>query len=82
VAERSAAHAALGRAVREVRADRRLSQEQLAHLSGLDRSYVGGIERGERNPSYANLRKIADALGVPSSALLARAEELEPHTGA
>ena len=61
--------------MRELRADRKLSQERLASLSGLDRTYVGGIERGERNPAYANLRVLASALGVPASELLARAEE-------
>jgi transcriptional regulator with XRE-family HTH domain len=77
VAERSAAHAALGRAVRDIRVDRRLSQEELGHRSGMDRTYVGGIERGERNPTFDTLRRLCDALGVPSSELLARAEALE-----
>ena len=78
MAERSKAHAALGQAVRGLRADRRITQEQLAALCGLDRTYVGGIERGERNPTYLNLLRLADALGVRSSELLARAENLEP----
>ena len=43
----------------------------------MDRTYVGGIERGERNPSYANLRRLASALEVPASAIVARAEKLE-----
>jgi transcriptional regulator with XRE-family HTH domain len=74
VAERSQAHAALGQAIRSYRATRRISQEELASESGLHRTYVGGIERGERNPSYANILKLADALGVSASKLLERAE--------
>jgi transcriptional regulator with XRE-family HTH domain len=53
-----------------------MSQEGLGHASGLDRTYVGGIERGERNPSYASLLKVAAALGAPASELLRRAERL------
>ena len=74
MASRSQAHAALGRAVRDLRVDRGISQEDLAHRSGMHRTYVGGIERGERNVSYANLLRLAEALGVPPSQLLARAE--------
>jgi transcriptional regulator with XRE-family HTH domain len=74
VAERSQAHAALGQAIRHFRANQRISQEELANLSGLHRTYVGGIERGERNPSYANILKLADALEVSPSKLIERAE--------
>ncbi len=49
----------------------------LAHLSGMHRTYVGGIERGERNVSYANMLRLAGALGVPASQLLSRAEDQE-----
>ena len=72
--ERSKAHAALGRAIRHYRHDRGISQEELASRCGLHRTYVGGIERGERNPSYANILKIANALGVPASGIVSRAE--------
>jgi transcriptional regulator with XRE-family HTH domain len=60
--------------LRELRAERGLSQEQLAHEARLDRTYVSGIERGERNPSLANLFKLTDALGVRLSELARRAE--------
>ena len=73
---RSAAHAAYGLALREVRSERGLSQERLAHIADLDRTYVSGIERGERNPSLANILKLADALGVKVSELAARAERV------
>jgi transcriptional regulator with XRE-family HTH domain len=65
---------ALGRAIRELRVDRALSQERLAHEAGLHRTYVGGIERGERNVAFLNLLKLAEALQVPVSELLARYE--------
>lgn len=73
---RSSRHAAFGQAVRALRIERGLAQEQLALESGLDRSYVGGIERGERNPSLTNVFKIADVLAVPASRLHLEAERL------
>lgn len=75
---RSPRHAAFGTAIRKLREQRGLSQEQLALEAGLDRSYAGGIERGERNPSLANIFKLADALGVAPSQILACAESLSP----
>lgn len=71
---RSSAHVAFGRALRELREERGLAQEQLALESGLDRSYVGGIERGEKNPALANVFKLADALSVLPSEIHLRAE--------
>lgn len=47
-----------------------ISQDELAHRSGLHRTYVGGIERGERNISLASLAKLADALAVAPADLL------------
>ena len=54
----------LGLRIRTLRVQDRISQEELGHLSGLHRTYVGAIERGERNPSILSLKKIADALKV------------------
>lgn len=53
-----------GTAVREARAAAGLSQEEFADRAGLDRSYVGGVERGERNPTLSVITKIAEGLGV------------------
>ena len=77
VAQRSPAHAAFGAAVRDLRGRRGISQEELADLSGMHRTYLGGIERGHRNPSFTNIRRLADALQVRTSELMRRAEELE-----
>jgi transcriptional regulator with XRE-family HTH domain len=54
----------LGRRIRTMREDAGISQENLGHLSSLHRTYIGAIERGERNPSVLSLKKIADALKV------------------
>ncbi len=55
---------AFGDRVRSFRKKKSISQESLADLSGLDRSYVGGVERGERNISLGNIEKIAFALEI------------------
>ena len=61
---------AFGGTVRQVRLVRQVSQEELAHISGLDRSYVGQVERGERNLSLENICRLAKGLSVPPSRLL------------
>lgn len=53
-----------GEMVRRLRKEQGLSQESLALACCLDRTYIGGIERGERNLSLVNIVKIAKALGV------------------
>lgn len=53
---------------------RGLSQEELAQAAGLDRTYVSGIERGERNPSLTSLLRLADSLGTRVADLAARAD--------
>jgi transcriptional regulator with XRE-family HTH domain len=60
---------ALGRALRVLREAKHLSQEDLAHVAGLHRTYIGGIERGERNPSFESIGRILSALGSTWSAL-------------
>ncbi len=66
----SADHDALGRAVREVRARRGLSQEELGFRSTLHRNYVGAVERGEINPTFRTLLHLTDGLEVELSELV------------
>lgn len=63
-----------GRAVRRLRERLGLSQEELADRAGLHRTYVGGIERGERNVSLVNIGRLAHALETSLSALMAEVE--------
>lgn len=65
--------AAIGQAIRTIRLEKQISQEELAHISSLDRSHLGRIERGERNLSILNLLRIARALGRAPSEVLSRA---------
>lgn len=55
---------ACGAHVRSLRLGRGMSQEEVAHLAGLHVTYLSGIERGVRNPSLKNIRRVAVALGV------------------
>ena len=59
-----------GARVRTIRSSVSLSQEELALRCGLDRSYVGQVERGERNISLENIYRIAEGLGVAAGTLL------------
>lgn len=61
---------AIGRSIRECRVAKNLSQERLAVEAGIDRSYMGGIERGEHNLTVMSLAKIAEHLEVRCSELL------------
>jgi transcriptional regulator with XRE-family HTH domain len=59
-----------GNRVRELRLERKFSQEKLAELADLHRNYVGGIERGERNVSLLNIVKLAHGLKVRPAKLI------------
>ncbi len=65
---------AFGRAVRRARERLDLSQEKLGFQSGIDRTYLSGIERGVRNPTVKMVAKIAAALGTKPTRLFAGAE--------
>lgn len=62
--------AQLGEVIRQRRLKLGLSQEALADASGIDRSHMGKIERGERNVTFLNLLKIAQAIGLRPSEVL------------
>ena len=55
---------AFGRRVREVRKSKGISQERLAEMAGIDRSYMGNIERGEKNVTLKKVYEICDALDI------------------
>lgn len=73
---RSSEHAALGEAIRSLREGKGLSQEALADQAGLHVTHLGGLERGVRNPSYATLIRLSEALKVEPGQLVGLADEL------
>ena len=60
----------LGNRIRSLRLEKKISQEKLAHLSGLDRTYMHSIEKGERNVSIITIEKISKALNIHIHELL------------
>ena len=71
-----------GLSLRMLRERASLSQEALAHICGLHRTYIGSVERGERNVSLLNIHVLAAALNVSASELIRTAESLQkPENG-
>lgn len=66
----STTHKKFGKRIKQLRAERGITQEGLAAKIDVDRSYVGFLERGERNPTLDKIVKIAKALNVNASELL------------
>ncbi|AJJ61724.1 helix-turn-helix transcriptional regulator [Yersinia enterocolitica] len=62
---------AFGRKLNSLRIERKLSQEKIAELAQLDRTYISSVERGRRNISLLNIYKLATALDVSPDSLLA-----------
>jgi transcriptional regulator with XRE-family HTH domain len=71
--QKTAVNEAVGRTIRAARKEQGYTQEAFALAAGLDRSYMGAIERGEFNLTVDTLLKITAALGTSASELLARA---------
>lgn len=63
-----------GQVLREVRTSKDVSQEDLAHEAGLDRTAIGRLERGERQPSLSTVFSIAKALRIKASEIIAKME--------
>jgi DNA-binding XRE family transcriptional regulator len=74
VPARAPTNAALGCAIRRLRKKSRLSIETLALGADMHPTYLSGIERGVRNPTWSKLCGLADTLGIPVSALAGEAE--------
>jgi transcriptional regulator with XRE-family HTH domain len=71
---RAPTNPALGRAIRRLRQSQKLTIEALAHAADMHPTYLSGIERGGRNPTWAKLCALADALAIPISTVAKEAE--------
>lgn len=69
-----------GDRLRDLRHQLSITQEGLALRRGPDRSYVGQVERGERNISLENIYRLAEGLGIPPGELLVELDDLTKHT--
>lgn len=68
----------IGQRIRNYRTQQKLSQEKLAELSGCHPTYIGQVERGEKNPTLESIEKIASALNVPLSKLFEKLGDENP----
>ncbi|AUI38376.1 control protein C.BclI (plasmid) [[Bacillus] caldolyticus] len=64
-----------GRTLKKIRTQKGVSQEELADLAGLHRTYISEVERGDRNISLINIHKICAALDIPASTFFRKMEE-------
>lgn len=71
---------ALGDAIRQLREERGMTQEALAHEAGITVGHMSMIERGHSNPTWATVRSIASAIGLPLAALAKLAEQIDNRT--
>jgi transcriptional regulator with XRE-family HTH domain len=71
-AQEEALQGAIGKAIRQRRDEFGISQEELADRSGINRTYIGDVERGERNVALVNIVVFAQALDLTASELLKR----------
>lgn len=69
----------LGRALREIREERGLSQEDVAHRADLHPTWLSHLESGRNNPAWGTVRRVCRALDVSLAELAARAERLDPN---
>ena len=81
MARRAEPQPALGRAIRRLRKERDLSQEELGHLAEIHPTWISHIESGRINPTWGNVRRIARGLRVPLPQLAALAEDFERKLG-
>jgi transcriptional regulator with XRE-family HTH domain len=77
MAPRTEPQPGLGKAIKRLRAERGLSQEEVGLRAGIHPTWISHIESGRNNPAWGSVRRIAEALGVRLSELAALAEELE-----
>jgi transcriptional regulator with XRE-family HTH domain len=80
VKPRSATHAALGTALRELREEAGLTQEQLGDRVGTEFNRIGEVERGVANPTLTTLMRLANGLGVPLREIVGRFERILDET--
>ncbi len=67
----------MGLRIRNLRTAKKMTQENLEEASGLDRTYISDLERGNRNPSYTGLKKLAQGLNISISEMLAEIDDQE-----
>jgi transcriptional regulator with XRE-family HTH domain len=77
MAPRTEPQPGLGRAIRQVRTERGLSQEELGLRAEIHPTWISHLESGRNNPAWGSVKRVATALGVKLSELAAVAEELE-----
>jgi transcriptional regulator with XRE-family HTH domain len=77
MAPRTEPQPGLGKAIRQFRTEKGLSQEELGHRSGIHPTWISHIESGRNNPAWGSVKRIAAALGIRLSELAVRAEELD-----